>query len=427
MNSDGVVDRLDLHVLTENYRSGSGTGDIDGDEKVALLDLALLQSRFGGEWPQSPPNANDDAYTFRQGSPIRVLARPEQPAQSGDSWRYLDSGEDQGTEWTARDFDDSAWLSGASPLGYGNRFEATVVSYGNDRDNKFTTTYFRRTFDLANPELFQRGELRFIRDDGIAVYVNGVEVLRDNLRPNAEFKDFATDTIGGSDESTFRSTIVDTANLSLEAEGNVIAAEIHQSHPSSSDISFDLELETSQLGMLSNDSDTDTDMADLLISLIDVSEFDGVATIDVEPDGSFEIVPNDPATFVGEYSFTYQLSDGESLSLPATVTIMVTPVPAEASPQAVVTAIDNEQIIEPIRRIMLGERWRDSEDLSRNDVSDRRIQQNGRNKSQRITKSASVEIEGSSDRNILSSIRRFRRDQRLAVRNLVDSVIVDWI
>ncbi len=63
----------------------------------------------------------------------------------GSIWRYLDDGSEQGTNWTAPQFDDSSWASGPARLGYGDSV-ATTLSYGPDSGNKYPTTYFRHTF-----------------------------------------------------------------------------------------------------------------------------------------------------------------------------------------------------------------------------------------------------------------------------------------
>jgi len=41
--------------------------------------------------------------------------------QSNSVWKYLDNGSNQGTNWIAPNFDDSAWASGPAPLGYSFR------------------------------------------------------------------------------------------------------------------------------------------------------------------------------------------------------------------------------------------------------------------------------------------------------------------
>src|SRR5437667_6106078 len=69
---------------------------------------------------------------------------------TGSVWKYLDNGSDQGTGWTAKDFNDGGWASGPGQLGYGDGDEATVVSYGSDPNNKYITTYFRLHFNVAD-------------------------------------------------------------------------------------------------------------------------------------------------------------------------------------------------------------------------------------------------------------------------------------
>lgn len=160
---------------------------------------------------------------------------------AGAVWRYHDDGTDLGSLWRARTFDDSAWRSGPAQLGYGDGDEATTNSFGADANNKFITTYYRRGFKLANPSAVRALTLRTLRDDGVAVYLNGTEIFRDNLPAGAiSYLTPAVNAIGVPDESVFYPTNVNPALLVTGA--NVIAAEVHQVSETSSDLSFDLEL-----------------------------------------------------------------------------------------------------------------------------------------------------------------------------------------
>ena len=78
------------------------------------------------------------------------------------------------------------------------------------------------------------------KDDGVAVYLNGVEIARDNLQPNATHTTFAENDVLGSDELQSKEYFFDSALL-REGE-NVIAAEVHQIDRVSSDLYFDLNL-----------------------------------------------------------------------------------------------------------------------------------------------------------------------------------------
>jgi len=160
----------------------------------------------------------------------------------GVYWRYLDDGSDLGTAWQAPAYDDSTWgPSGQAQLGYGDSDEQTVVSFGPNANTKYTTTYFRRQFTVANPLLYVNLALNLLRDDGAVIYLNGTEVVRANMPTGSiTYTTFAASTISGAEEDTFYSFSVDE-NL-LVPGVNVLAVELHQRTLTSSDISFDMEL-----------------------------------------------------------------------------------------------------------------------------------------------------------------------------------------
>ena len=160
---------------------------------------------------------------------------------TGEVWRYLDNGSDQGIAWRANGFDDSAWSSGNTQLGYGDGDEATVVGFGPNPNDKFPTTYARHEFTVADPSAYLGLTISLIRDDGIVVYLNGTEVARDSMPAGAiNYLTFASDIAAGSEESTFIDFFA-AANLLVNGT-NTLAVEIHQGNATSSDISFDLEL-----------------------------------------------------------------------------------------------------------------------------------------------------------------------------------------
>ncbi len=157
------------------------------------------------------------------------------------SWKYNDKGNDLLKSWIAEDFDDSQWSEGQAELGYGDRDEKTIIGYGSDSDNKFITSYFRKTFTVENTDEIQGVKVNLKYDDGAVVYVNGAEALRVNL-PDTEitYTTKAKTAISGSGETIFSTFIIDKGLL--KTGNNTIAVEIHQNDPGSSDISFDLEM-----------------------------------------------------------------------------------------------------------------------------------------------------------------------------------------
>ena len=161
---------------------------------------------------------------------------------NGALWKYLDDGSDQGSEWTSTTFDDSNWNEGNAELGYGDDDETTVVGYGPDEENKYITTYFRKFFFVDDTENIHEVNVRLLRDDGAIVYLNGTEIIRDNM-PTGTINYYtpASDAVSSSQEEIFHNWSI-LGNL-LDNGQNIIAVEIHQVDESSSDISFDLELD----------------------------------------------------------------------------------------------------------------------------------------------------------------------------------------
>lgn len=158
----------------------------------------------------------------------------------GTSWRYLDDGSDQGMVWRNTSFDDSGWSLGDGEFGYGDGDETTTLSFGVDPDDKHITTYFRKEITITDPTQFQDFLIRLKRDDGAAVYVNGVLQVLDNLPSDPTFDTLATDAAGPQDEQTFFDFTVPVS--AFVAGQNVIAVEVHNVAADNVDLTFDLGL-----------------------------------------------------------------------------------------------------------------------------------------------------------------------------------------
>ncbi|MBK8498488.1 MAG: metallophosphoesterase family protein [Flavobacteriales bacterium] len=159
----------------------------------------------------------------------------------GSTWKYRDDGTNQGTAWRASGFNDAAWANGPAELGYGDGDEATVVSYGPSSSAKYITTYFRKTITIADVSAFAGFAMRIKRDDGIVVYLNGAEMLRQNFDEGTiGYTTLAYQAVSTAEEFRILEHILTPAQFTNGA--NTIAVEIHQNVANSSDISFDLEL-----------------------------------------------------------------------------------------------------------------------------------------------------------------------------------------
>ena len=158
-------------------------------------------------------------------------------AQFGSAWRYLDNNVNPGAGWQLEGYNDASWEVGNAELGYGGNDEAQTID-GGPTNGRFPTYYFRKTFSVATPSAWTNLQMVLRYDDAAAAYLNGVEVYRTStLATNATHATFVTTT------SANNATI--TRNLSptlLHAGDNLVAVEVHQAGPTSSDVSFALGL-----------------------------------------------------------------------------------------------------------------------------------------------------------------------------------------
>jgi hypothetical protein len=150
-------------------------------------------------------------------------------------WAYLDDGSDQGSAWTALDFDDAAWTRGVGEFGYGDGDERTVVGYGPSASRKYPATYFRHRFSAAGTPDELMLTLRI--DDGAVVHINGVEAHRFNMpSTGVDHQTRALDAIWGSAERLDRAITLDPALI--VAGSNVLTVQVHQDTSGSSDVTF---------------------------------------------------------------------------------------------------------------------------------------------------------------------------------------------
>ncbi|MDH3301250.1 MAG: delta-60 repeat domain-containing protein [Acidimicrobiia bacterium] len=163
---------------------------------------------------------------------------PNTVIAAGSEWRYEDSGADLGVEWRNQGYDDADWPIGTAEFGFGDGDEATGWNPGH-------VTYYARThfeWSGTKPDSFT---LSLKADDGAVVYLNGVELARDNMPDGAITA--STQAIGwkGTPEETFRDFQVPADAL---VEGtNVVAVETHNVWRNNADLSFDLQMTASDI------------------------------------------------------------------------------------------------------------------------------------------------------------------------------------
>jgi len=159
----------------------------------------------------------------------------------GANWKYFDGGQSPGNDWMQPDFDDSSWSNGIARLGYGDPATATTVSFGADANNKYVTTYFRRSFVLPWNAVVTNLNFRLARADGAVVWLNGQEVFRTNMPagPIAYTNQALTNMPAFKNQIFYPKDIVMTGGL---PQTNLVAVEVHLSAVTNATLGFDMEL-----------------------------------------------------------------------------------------------------------------------------------------------------------------------------------------
>jgi hypothetical protein len=156
------------------------------------------------------------------------------------TWKFSAPSSAPASTWMNTTFVDTTWSSGMSPFGYNdatlNMDCATVLGYGGNPANRYPTAYFRKTFNLINPSVVTGLVVTARINDGMVLYLNGVEVLR-NIMPLGAiaYTTLANIAVPPTEWTTF---LVPTNGLIRGS--NLIAVEVHQASVASPDLIMDM-------------------------------------------------------------------------------------------------------------------------------------------------------------------------------------------
>jgi hypothetical protein len=219
-------------------------------QTVRLAGTSTFYYTTDGSDPRLPegginPAATVVAATNGPTGPRTLVAR-------GATWRYFDVGRQPSADgphtWRDPEFTDAAWPQGPAILGFPGSATVNPVATRTRRyadgvsGPQVTTTYLRHTFTPDSTEGGDSLLVEVLRDDGLVVYLNGVEILRDNMHPGVPAYDtYSTGVVSSPDQNTYSTRAVEVGDL-LRVGANTLAVEVHQCNESSSDLYFDLAL-----------------------------------------------------------------------------------------------------------------------------------------------------------------------------------------
>jgi len=192
-----------------------------------------------------PAAYGNDPVNWIAGAPGGTPGRRNSPVLVGKTaaWRYYERGRLKGDAWRQPQFNDRLWPLGNAPFGYGENTEhATTVSYGGDEAHKFVTAYFRTAFDLhGDPNAIRALQLHFECDAGLVAYLNGTEILRENL-PNGKIGCGTLALTAPEPAAGAPRTSVLRDVAALRQGRNLLAVEVHRPNLYGNDLFVDLQL-----------------------------------------------------------------------------------------------------------------------------------------------------------------------------------------
>ena len=247
-----------IRPFTTRYYNPSVRGNI-----VYVSNSIISTSGIGTGNPgtgEVPP-----AGTSKDNSGTGINIDVDNPAPAvilpfGSVWNYhaqnaAPGNNPVGVDWKQPGYSMPAtWNTGANPVAgtgkYGfNASQATCLPSGQlpictpSAGNKYTAYYFRTTVSFTALELsttFNGIQLDILRDDGIVIYINGTERVRNNMPAGG----IAYGTLASANITPGAAEAV-SVNLSpafFTAGVNTIAVEVHLRAANSTDMSFDMQV-----------------------------------------------------------------------------------------------------------------------------------------------------------------------------------------
>lgn len=242
---------------TEIHRFGIAEGEVDattdasghenaweGPYDVPVSLLRQGENVLSAEVHQSGGSSSDMVFGAELVATVPVVPEVLNLVAIDDAttWRYDRSGQDLGTEWREKNFNDSQWPPGKALIADETTTTVepirTPISRLNDAGEYVKTFYFRTHFNFPRETTAgAKLRLRHVVDDGAVFYLNGVEIHRFGIAEGPI--DASTDASGH--ENAYEGPY-DIPLDALVPGDNVLAAEVHQSGGSSSDMVFGAEL-----------------------------------------------------------------------------------------------------------------------------------------------------------------------------------------
>lgn len=215
------VIRGDRVVQTTNDRSATVPND-GAKYFVRAADVAGNRSASTAVFKTEAPDPN--ALTFIE-------------LGSDWSWRYDSTAWD--SNWNASDYDSGSWATGAAPLGRGpGNWGTNIMPEGLSPIP--ISAQFRKSIEIEDASQVTDGKIAVRADDGVVLYLNGIEIGRKNL-PNTTLGQSTYATTAPRSTSAAATLVEFDVPAAVLRDGtNVVSASVQANYRSTVDLSFDL-------------------------------------------------------------------------------------------------------------------------------------------------------------------------------------------
>ncbi len=221
----GTVDSVDYGVEFPWPVNASGDGP-----SIELIHPSL-DNNLGGSWRAAVSPAPLPALTYVSAAATEWIWRrgTSEASTPTTAWRLLNFSPD------------ATWSNATLPIGFGvidNGLTLNTTVAG--MQNSFSSLFLRKQFTIGSGEVPDLLKLRYTIDDGVIIWINGVEVVRYNVGAgNLAYNALATTF---NTEGIWYETILNNASAFLRAGENLIAVQVFNNALNSSDLAFDLDL-----------------------------------------------------------------------------------------------------------------------------------------------------------------------------------------
>lgn len=255
-NPAALLERYGVNAL------GPFDGGLSGDgERIELrradgsvADEVNYQDNF--PWPTAAgglgssmelihPGLNNDLGGSWRSSQVVMLPELTYLSEDGPGWRWRPGTSEASSPinaWTEAGFvEDGTWTTQAMPIGFGSVGTQNFNPPISGMVGNYTSCFFRNEFEIAAGEIPQEILLRYLLDDGMVVYINGLEVFRSDNMDDGQLT-FDAESGGSGDENNWQEAAIAGGAAGLQEGTNVIAIHAFNTSLGSNDFGVNIEL-----------------------------------------------------------------------------------------------------------------------------------------------------------------------------------------